>query len=252
MTAFVAHARFDQGTLLAMDAPWSPAVLALWLGCSPTPTAVSPATSPPAGPSSPASTQAPAGASGGPAAAPAGGAWTAFDPRVVRCGVDDRPGNVLGLAVPRRERALLADRAFPPSAGRPAFKPNARLKQPFRPDEPPRALRIQRPTLTLGGAPLPPALQAAFAAIDPQYEVCASLVDEGQPELQLEFDLELASSGALLRVLPIDQRNPGAFERCVMERSCQYQARVVLGRSQVVRALVNAQWSSPGDGIGPR
>jgi hypothetical protein len=226
----------DDRLVAALKFCWSPSLLALLLACSSAPP---PAATPPAASASVAPPTATA------PGAPSGGTWAAFDPRVVRCGVDDRPANVLGLVVPRDTRPRLADRAFPSAKPRPQGPTTSKIEL-FNPEEAPRLLYILPETPTMAGAPVtPPELAAALAQVNPQYEVCSSLADENMPDVQLRFELELASSGAPLRVLPVDQGPINTLGRCLMERACQYQTHVALGQPRRVTMELRLTYTPP-------
>ncbi len=195
-------------------------ILLCWLllGCS------APPGPPPAAP--PAPTGAPASAA--PSSSAAGPpSWESVDPRAVRCGVDDRPRNILGAGpgfgaalAPRPERRLLAEA---PAA------PAKIMMEDIAPPLP--TLRVERLPLQLaGGEALPAGLAAALAAVDPEYGACDALMTDPQPPGAMAFTLELASSGAPLRVTPQAAGQPGAYAHCLMERTCQLQTRTAPGQ----------------------
>ena len=192
---------------------------------------------PPAPPPQPPTTTPPADS----APADAGSGWTPVDPRIVRCGIDDRPRNVVSALPPREPGALLAEMAAPPppaaGARAPRPMPSPMPVMPRRPPPlvppitpPPDAvfdpgqpdLRIDpQPLASRTGTPVP----ASLSSVDPHYEICTSLAQESEPLGPVTFDLELASNGAPLRVLPpAGNATPSPLVRCLMERACQLQA----------------------------
>jgi hypothetical protein len=261
------------------------ASLLLLLGCSAAPG--SPAAGPAPAASSPAPPTPVAAASSGPDTG-----WSVFDPRAVRCGVDDRPQSVGSLSpgsqgvelrrqqrpldglaptarAPGLDRALLGDRIDPfgiTPAGRPA--PTAAVRRrPMPPGEfediappPPAPLHITPGTITLSsGGPLPAPLADAFAARPPQYPACSDLFvarDEGR----FQMELTLANTGEPLSVRPTAPGEPSRFQRCLLELSCQLRGRGAPGASGTTSLLVPVETSverappppSPGQPRGPR
>ncbi|MCS6898280.1 MAG: hypothetical protein RMJ98_00720 [Myxococcales bacterium] len=166
--------------------------------------------------------------------------WTIMDPRVIRCGIDDRPRNVLGAELPPRPLpALLAEVAAqaPAPLSRPVVQIDMALEPSPQPAQPPLRFTIERDRAMLsGGGALPPQLAAVFESIDPQFDVCSTLAPQDLSEVSLAFDVEFASNGAPLRVLPVGEGEVAPFTRCLQERACQYQTRVPLG--QLIRVRV--------------
>ena len=142
--------------------------------------------------------------------------------------------------------AEMAAPAPPPTAG--AFGPRRIDIAPEPPDvgPPPPALLITRSPVSLAsGGPLPAELSTAFASIDPQYEICNTLA---KPDFQggpVTMELELASSGAPLRVLPVAEGPVSPHTRCLMERACQYQTRASLGQMTRVRIPLQVTREQP-------
>ncbi|MCU0655073.1 MAG: hypothetical protein MUF64_07240 [Polyangiaceae bacterium] len=195
-------------------------------------------------PSPPASTPAPTASVATAEPAPTGGSgWTPVDPRAVRCGVDDRPRNVLG-AVFRDDAGdpsdpiflkieMVAPAPMPPNGAiaKPRFVPADMAPEPIDPGSPPLRIFIERRPVSLSsGAPLPAELSSAFASIDPQFDVCNTLVTQDFQGGNVTMELELASSGAPLRVLPVGDAPVSPHTRCLLERACQYQTRASLGQ----------------------
>lgn len=208
---------------------WLSPLAALAAACS----AASAPPAPSSPPAPPASSPLSAASTEPPAATSAAAGWQAVDPRAVRCGIDDTPRSVLGdnlapgvdgpadesgvFSEERPRRAglvpfLRVDRAFPEA-------------KPAAPRRPPRPLVFfqQMPLRLLDGKPLPAPLAEAFSMSNPQYEICNNLAQD----LPIEpvFELELTSTGAALRVSPTSPGQPSPYERCLMERACQLQAR---------------------------
>jgi hypothetical protein len=170
-----------------------------------------------------------------------------MDPRAIRCGIDDRPRNVLGVDLPpQAPQVLLAEVV----AGAPAPPRKRRMDmapEPIpNPGPPPPRLLIERgPAVLSGGGPLPPELVSAFRTIDPQYEVCNPLAPQDFPGGPLTLEVELASSGAPLRVLPVGDGEVTPFARCLQERACQYQTRASLGQITRVRVPLQVHRDQP-------
>jgi hypothetical protein len=101
------------------------------------------------------------------------------------------------------------------------------------------------PAALSGGGPLPPELASAFRSIDPQYEVCNTLAPQDFPGGPLTLEVELASSGAPLRVLPVGDGEVTPFARCLQERACQYQTRAPLGQLTRVRVPLQVHREQP-------
>lgn len=189
---------------------------------------------------------------------PPSSGWTVMDPRAVRCGIDDRPNNILGANdIPRSEPPLLALRlveapAAPPPGvrARPIPTPSPvpmpiDMAEPM-PDPPPPRLFVERLTPSLStGAALPAELSTAFSSINPQYEVCNNLVSNSMTGGPVEFELELASTGAPLRVLPTAPGQPSVYTRCLMERTCQYQTHAALGQLTRVKVPLRVTRDQP-------
>lgn len=210
-------------------------------------TACSPAAPPP-------STPAPT-ASVATSDSPSGNGWSTMDPRAIRCGIDDRPRNVMGAALvqPAREehasRLLAEAPAFPPNAGARAPRrivPTDMMPEPVDPGPPPPQLIIERLPMGLtNGGPLPAELSTAFSSINPQYEVCNTLAGQDAQGGPVTFELELASSGAPLRVLPVGEHTISPHERCLMERACQYQTHASLSQLTRVRVPLRVNREQP-------
>jgi hypothetical protein len=101
------------------------------------------------------------------------------------------------------------------------------------------------PPALSGGGPLPPELASAFRSIDPQYEVCNTLAPQDFRGGPLTLEVELASSGAPLRVLPVGDDEVTPFARCLQERACQYQTRAPLGQLTRVRVPLQVHRDQP-------
>lgn len=171
------------------------------------------------------------------------------DPRVVRCGVDDRPRSVVSTAdddleAPEAQRgrraarpapeegALFADRAAPEM--KPRMPPQGERFEPEGPPIPPRIFIVREPPRPVSGGSLSAGVAQRLASSDPKYDVCSDLfaeVDLGRHPLEVS----LSSTGAPLDVRSFGAGAPSRFLRCAMERACQVRApagepvRVVLG-----------------------
>ncbi len=165
--------------------------------------------------------------------------WTPHDPRIVRCGIDDRPRNVVSRLGDEATLPRLKMEMPPPPPPPPPPVAGARPKPPpggivlvdraapqefFEPPmvSPTPPLRIEALPLTNpAGGPVPTLVSSA----DPHYEICTSLAAPDEVPGSLTFGLELASSGAPLRVLPPSgSATPTPLVRCFMERACQLHA----------------------------
>lgn len=149
------------------------------------------------------------------------------DPRLVRCGVDDRPRSVVGSLLPAHprlaaeSRAFLGDRAAPdPPAGAPMpMKPTiAREPPPQSPPipRPPLLVTIELPRPVPGGA-----MPSGVGALRPDLAACDDLLEAGDAGTY-GLEVAIASNGA-----PTEVRlstSPSKFVRCAMERACQVRA----------------------------
>ncbi len=184
--------------------------------------------------------------------APAASVWTPRDPREIRCGLDDRPKSVISSRdlPPARSAPRLAFLSLlakprapvpppppppPPNPDTPnPFAPGARIQLPDIDHDPipdvedaiPISLVVDRLPFTLiNGAPPAAPLAQALASVDPQYDACIPLERVGESLGPVTFDLELASNGSPLRVLPpAGNATPSPLVRCLMERTCQLLA----------------------------
>ena len=179
----------------------------------------------------------------------------AEDPRVVRCGVDDRPRSVVSEldeplrrapvasapAVPPEERAFHGDR-MPPEAGAAAPKPMPRRRPPEEPPLPPRPQLtiVVEPPRPMDGAALSSSLVSALAASRPRVEACDDLVEVGDVGPH-GLAVTITSSGAPSEVRLVDEPTPSKFVRCAMEQACQLRGPA----GQGVRVLLPVRVERP-------
>jgi hypothetical protein len=188
-----------------------------------------------------------------------------MDPRAVRCGIDDRPRNVLGadtrtplldsrsakdtLALApdsRGAKKILAEAVAGMPAPRRPIRPIDMAPEPIPEGPPPPRLLVERRPISMSnGGPIPTELSTAFASIDPQFEVCNALAPQDFRGGTVTMELELASSGAPLRVLPVGDGDVSPHSRCLMERACQYQTRASLGQLTKVRVPLQVNREQP-------
>jgi hypothetical protein len=167
---------------------------------------------------------------------------------------DDEPLRVFAGDSPSfsLDRALLGKPVAPPPflADRAAGAPAARARpepvpMPMRKRPPPQdppvpppvegdiappeepllpALLLSRGKLSLAtGQPLSPMLASRLDTIALPLEICQDLATEGDVG-RFEADVDLASSGAALRVTPVGPGQPSRLGRCLMERACQLRS----------------------------
>jgi hypothetical protein len=164
------------------------------------------------------------------------------DPRVVRCGIDDRPRK-LGLDSPPRgeTRAKPAPPAFePPPMPTPAasrMMPRQRFQgeAPFEdPAVPMPTPRVEQRAPRFEGGPVDP--QAYLARIDQRVDECGSLMtaaDRGPVELTIA----LAGTGDPLTVRSSREGTPSPYVHCLMDRGCALRPGASAGGRTMFLAL---------------
>lgn len=125
------------------------------------------------------------------------------DGRVVRCGVDDLPKNVVGETAVRTP--FLA-------------KPMPDRMDIDLPEAPQPRVEIARRPLD---ASLSEDARRALDAVNPQYEVCSPVMTQADVGTARHV-LEIGAAGLPIRVRSAGE--PTRFTRCLMERSCQLKA----------------------------
>lgn len=172
--------------------------------CAPAPAATSPAPVPPA-------EEVPL-PSAEPATSDKAPGWESVDSRAIRCGVDDRPINILKTVDIQKEEV-----GVKPSRAKPAFIP------PEPPETPP-ALKVERGAARILGA-TQATLDPAFNTVDLGFASCSPISTATRPPKPMTFLVGLASSGAPLWVAPTGEGQPSAYAHCLMERFCQLRAQ---------------------------
>lgn len=142
------------------------------------------------------------------------------DPRIVRCGVDDRPRSVVGAAETPRSPFLGAPPVVASRAPPPLFVPPSEGELVEAPPEPQPTITLTR-TAARALPDRPASGLDALATQNPQYEVCAELVRREDAGLH-EHTVEFGAAGLPLRV--VADATPSRLARCLMERSCQLRA----------------------------
>jgi hypothetical protein len=169
------------------------------------------------------------------------------DPRVVRCGVDDRPRSVTSAldadSGERSAKRAPADVAAPP------------IPMPFP---------LQQPVPTASALPVPPMKPRANIALgDPRAasgvlppEVAAALAKNGAPYLDcdglaketdegaFELRVSLATGGAALTIAPPPAVEVTPYLRCLVERSCQVRGAESAPAVDVILPL-RITWAFP-------
>ena len=150
------------------------------------------------------------------------------DPRVVRCGVDDRPRNVVGARDTVSPRLSAVDRSFfgdriavpGPTAGAPMAKPTIARQPPPEPlpnQRPPLIVTVDAPRPVPGGA-----MPSGLGSLRPDLSSCEDVLESGDVGTYA-VEVAMASSGAPTEVR-VGERAPSKFVRCAMERACQIRA----------------------------
>ena len=156
------------------------------------------------------------------------------DPRLVRCGVDDGPRDVLSARLGesggrKAKRAPPSEEMAPPSLGPPS-RPSRRPPPP-PPSGPATHLSVGT-AHDVAGTALDPAHVLAGRALLGAFETCLPLAGDADL-VEQSLQITLSGSGDPLWVLPTLPSPPSKLGRCVLEQSCRYRVSSSLGSRTV-------------------